>query len=136
MVTPPSDGSYAGQVLLVTARLLDDPVGEPGFVAFDPEDVGRPVGDDLVASGWELYTGDETEAELEDPDNARLVDVDGALERFPQLHVLLEEHDGGSGAWVATGDGDWLELGDDDLDDLDDGDLDDLDDGDLDDGPG
>jgi hypothetical protein len=109
-------GQHAGQVLLVTTRLLDDATAEPGFVAFDPEDVGRPVGDDLTASGWELYTGDETDAELEDPDNARLVDVDGALERFPQLHVLLEEHDGTPGAWVATGDGDWLELGDDELD--------------------
>jgi hypothetical protein len=113
--SPDGLGQHAGQVLLVTTRLLDDATAEPGFVAFDPEDVGRPVGDDLTASGWELYTGDETDAELEDPANARLVDVDGALERFPQLHVLLEEHDGTTpGAWVATGDGDWLELGDDD----------------------
>jgi hypothetical protein len=111
------DGGHAGQVLLVTTRLLDDATAEPGFVAFDPDDAGRPVGDDLTASGWELYTGDETDAELEDLDNARLVDVDGALERFPQLHVLLEEHDLVTpGAWVATGDGDWLELGDDEVD--------------------
>lgn len=113
-LAPDVDGPHAGKVLLVTARLLDDATAEPGFVAFDAEDVGRPVGDELTASGWELYTGDETDAELEDLDNARLVDVDGALDRFPQLHVLLDEHDPTtSGAWVATGDGDWLELDDD-----------------------
>lgn len=119
-MTPPQTGDddrYAGQVLLVTARLLDDATAEPGFVAFDPSDAGRPVGDDLVASGWELYTGDETDAELEDLDNARLADVDGALERFPQLHVLFEEHDGTEAAWLATGTGDWLEVDDEDLED-------------------
>jgi hypothetical protein len=117
-LAPDADGPHAGQVLLVTTRLLDDATAEPGFVAFDPDDVGRPVGDELTASGWELYTGDETDAELEDLDNARLVDVDGALERFPQLHVLFDEHDPTSvGAWVATGDGHWLELDGDDLDD-------------------
>ncbi|MEX1163993.1 MAG: hypothetical protein WEB03_10470 [Nitriliruptor sp.] len=107
------------RVVLVTARLLDDEQATPGFVAFDPEDAGRPVGEDRTASGWELYVGAETDAELEDADNARLVDVTWAIERFPDLQVLLDEHDGSTpAAWLATGDGDWLELDDDDLDGL------------------
>ncbi len=106
----------AGQVLLVTARLLDDDQAAPGFVAFDPEDAGRPVGEDRTASGWELYVGDETDAELEDADNARLVDVSWAVERFPDLQVLLDEHDGATpAAWLAAGDGDWVELDDDEF---------------------
>jgi hypothetical protein len=117
-VTSPSDtGDAPDRLLLITARLLDDASAEPGFVAFDPVDAGRPIGDDRVASGWELYVGDESDAELEDADNARLVEVGGALERFPQLQVLFDEHDGTSeGAWLATGDGDWLEIDEDDLD--------------------
>jgi hypothetical protein len=120
MAPPPpaaDPGRYAGQVLLLSTRLLDDASAAPGFVAFDPIDAGRPVGDDLIASGWELYVGDESDAELEDLDNARLADVEGALERFPQLQVLFDEHDtSAEGAWLATGDGDWLEIDEDDLD--------------------
>lgn len=112
MTSPAPDAP--GQVLLTTARLLDDAQATPGFVAFDPADAGRPVGEDRVASGWEVYAGDESDAELGDADNARLVDVDGALERFPELQVLLDEHDGTEAAWVATEDGDWVELDDED----------------------
>jgi hypothetical protein len=112
---PPAEPGdrYPGQLVLLTARLLDDASSEPGFVAFDPADAGRPVGDDRAASGWELYAGDETEAELEDVANVRLGDLDAAVERWPDLQVLLDEHDGTEGAWLRTGDGDWLELDDD-----------------------
>lgn len=103
---------HAGQVVLLTVRLLEDDEVEPGFVAYDSEDAGHPVGDDRQASGWELYVGDETDDELEDPDNARLTDLAWALDRFPQLQVLVDDHDAGrSGAWLATEDG-WVELDD------------------------
>jgi hypothetical protein len=83
MTSPSDTGDTPDRLLLITARLLDDASAEPGFVAFDPIDAGRPVGDDLVASGWELYVGDESDAELEDADNARLVEVDGRARALP-----------------------------------------------------
>ena len=99
------------RLVLVSARLLEDDDRDPGFVAFDPDDAGRTVADGRTASGWELYAGDESDAELEDVSRVHVTELGWALERYPTLRRLVDGHDGSEGAWLAEGTG-WLALED------------------------
>ncbi|WP_052665686.1 hypothetical protein [Nitriliruptor alkaliphilus] len=100
-----------GQLVLISDRLLGDDTRDPGFVAFDPDDAGMTVAGGRTASGWELYAGDESDAELEDIDRVHVTELEWALERYPTLASLVATHDGTAGAWLAEGTG-WVAVED------------------------
>jgi uncharacterized protein YegJ (DUF2314 family) len=89
----------------VSARLLEDDGLEPGVVTFDPDDHGRELGDGRTVTGWQLFVGDETPDELDDPERIRLPSLAWLVQRYPDLLALVETHDGAETSWVRGEDG-------------------------------
>jgi hypothetical protein len=89
----------------VSARLLEDDRLEPGVVTFDPDDHGRELGDGRTVTGWQVFVGDETPAELDDPERIRLPSLAWLVQRYPDLLALVETHDGAEASWVRGDDG-------------------------------
>ena len=81
---------YERQVAFVNARLLTNDGLEPGFVLHDAEDAGEPLepGGPTV-SGWQLLVGDETQADLDDPDALKTPALNWVMERYPAFGALV-----------------------------------------------
>jgi hypothetical protein len=84
----------------VSARLLEDDRLEPGVVTFDPDDHGHELGDGRTVTGWQVFVGDETPDELDDPERIRLPSLGWLVQRYPDLLALVETHDGRETSWV------------------------------------
>jgi hypothetical protein len=81
---------FEDKLAFAGTRLLTDDTLEPGFVRHDTEDEGKvseSTGD--VASGWELYVGDETDEELATPGNVRAPNLAWLMERYPAFGDLV-----------------------------------------------
>jgi hypothetical protein len=89
----------------VSARLLEEDDLEPGVVTFDPDGHGTELGDGRTVTGWQLFVGDETEDELDDPERIRLPSLGWLVQRYPELLALLETHDGRETSWVRDAQG-------------------------------
>jgi hypothetical protein len=89
----------------VSARLLEDDDLEPGVVSFDPDHHGNELGDGRTVTGWQLFVGDETDDELDDPERIRLPSLVWLVQRYPDLLALVETHDGSEASWVRDADG-------------------------------
>jgi hypothetical protein len=89
----------------VSARLLEDDRLEPGVVSFDPDDHGRELGDGRTVTGWQLFVGDETPDELDDPERIRLPSLAWLVQRYPDLFALVETHDGAEASWIRDAQG-------------------------------
>lgn len=107
VIQVPSDepDPWEGQVAFVSARVFDDDDPSINVATFDPDDAGRPVADDSRLSGWSLLTGDETAADVDDPERIHLPSLPWLLERHPDLRAVLDGHDGSDGTWVRDDDG-------------------------------
>lgn len=100
---------HAGRVAFASESLFEGPDGRPGVtevgaVAFEPDDAGRSTADGREVSGWSLFAGDETAAQLDDPDRIRLADLGWLLARYPELADLVDGHDGTGAHWIRDGD--------------------------------
>jgi hypothetical protein len=89
----------------VSARLLEDDALEPGVVTFDPDDHGHELGDGRTVTGWQVFVGDETPEELDDPERIRLPSLAWLVQRYPDLLPIVETHDGSEASWVRDEDG-------------------------------
>ncbi len=88
-----------------SARLVD--TGAPvGAIRFDPEDVGRALGDGRTVSGWSVFTGEETDEELTDADRVRLPSLAWVVRHDPAVAMVTAGHDAGAGYWVRGEDDD------------------------------
>jgi hypothetical protein len=83
-----------------SARLLEDDTLELGVVTFDPDDHGRELGDGRTVTGWQLFVGDESPEELDDPERIRLPSLAWLVQRYPELLALVETHDGRDTSWI------------------------------------
>ena len=104
----PTAGEHAA---FASARLFVDDDATVGVATFEPDDVGRELGDGRVLSGWSLFVGDETEDELADAEHVRLPSLRVVLERFPEVADVLDANTGDEASWVYTG-GDWQQVRD------------------------
>jgi hypothetical protein len=89
----------------VSARLLEDDRLEPGVVTFDPDDHGHELADGRTVTGWQVFVGDETPDELDDPERIRLPSLGWLVQRYPDLLALVESHDGSEASWTRAEDG-------------------------------
>jgi hypothetical protein len=97
--------AYEKLVAFVNRRLLEDDDLEPGFVVHEP--AGSELNlrsDGRLPSGWQLLVGDETEAELEDPQNVRAPNLGWLLERCPVFGALVDSG-ASDGSWLPSTDG-------------------------------
>lgn len=98
----PAAGEHA---VFASRRLLTDDDATVGVATFDPADAGRELGDGRVLAGWSLLVGDETEAEVADPEAIRLPSLRVVLERFPEVAEVLDANDGTAGSYLRDGAG-------------------------------
>ncbi len=82
-----------------SARLVDTGASV-GAIAFDPDDVGRVLGDGREISGWSVFAGEETEEELSDAERLRLPSLAWVLARDPAVVMVTAGHDGSAGYWI------------------------------------
>lgn len=106
MATDEPDLPTAGEhAVFASARLFEDEHASVGVATFDPTDAGRELGDGRVLTGWSLLAGDESEAEVADPERIRMPSLRVILERFPQVAEVLDANDGTAASWLRDGDG-------------------------------
>ncbi len=91
--------------VFASERLFDDDGPGIGVATFEPTDAGRPIAGDRELSGWMLLAGDESAADVDDPERIRLPSLSWMLERHPELQAVLADHDGTAGTWLRTDDG-------------------------------
>jgi hypothetical protein len=85
-----------------SGRLVD--TGSPvGAIGFDPDDVGRALGDGRTVSGWSVFVGEETDEELTDAERVRLPSLSWVLQHDPAIAFVTSGHDGSAGYWVRSG---------------------------------
>jgi hypothetical protein len=89
-----------GLAAFASARLLEDDALEPGVVTFDPDHDGHELEDGRTVTGWELFVGDETPAELDDPERIRIPSLAWLVQRYPELLELVDAHDGSETSWI------------------------------------
>jgi hypothetical protein len=94
-----------GLAAFASARLLEDDALEPGVVTFDPDHDGHELGDGRTVTGWQLFVGDETSEELDDPERIRIPSLAWLVQRYPALSPLVATHDGTEASWVRDEDG-------------------------------
>ncbi|WP_409483439.1 DUF2185 domain-containing protein [Arsenicicoccus dermatophilus] len=85
------ESPQAAQVVWVSRRLHEQNL-RPGFVA-------RTETSDEADSGWSLLVSDETDAELDDPENVLLQPWGYVVSRWPVLAPVLSTGEPGGG-WV------------------------------------
>lgn len=81
---------FEDKLAFATARLLHDDSLEPRLVVHSTDDEGKAqkaTGD--IASGWEIYVGDETTDELSVRENVRLPNLAWLMERYPAFGDLV-----------------------------------------------
>jgi len=93
-----ADDPYGPFLAFTSRRLLEDDSLEPGWVIHDRESEDHPPREDGTrASGWQLFVGDETQDETDDPANVRIPNLSWLMRRYPAFGALVRsgEQDGG-----------------------------------------
>lgn len=95
---------YEGLAAFASERLFEPDDPGIGIATFEPDDAGRAVADREL-SGWMFLAGDETAADVDDPERIRLPDLSMLMDHHPELQALLDDHDGAAGSWRHDDDG-------------------------------
>ncbi len=101
--SPQAADDRATRLAVFASGRLVDAGAAVGAVSFDPDDAGRPLADGRVISGWSVFTGEETEEELTDPERIRLPSLAWVVEHDPAVAMVTAGHDGTAGYWVRAG---------------------------------
>jgi hypothetical protein len=91
---------WAERLAVYASARLVDTGARVGAVAFEPDDVGRALGDGREVSGWSVFAGEETEEELSDAERLRLPSLAWVVARDPAVAMVTAGHDGSAGYWL------------------------------------
>jgi len=99
-----ASGDRADALAVYASARLVDTGASVGALRFDPDDVGRALGDGRSVSGWSVFTGDETDEELTDADRVRLPSLAWVVRHDPAVALVTAGHDAGAGYWIRGAD--------------------------------
>ena len=94
-----ADGRPVTGYVFANKRLISGVAPEPVVAGEFPRYLYREQPDGPGDSGWRIFTGSESQAEADDPDNFQVNAVATLLAVHPQLAQVVKEGVGGAWEW-------------------------------------